>query len=107
MVEKWMPLAVVTCARPSCGYQIAWLTDLLHIARVVRCTVSCAQGDAAHCDIVRVAFKASSMAERERSSTCRCRPEPPCAVGSKSFSPRFGITGRATLSPLLAYVQKG
>lgn len=55
--------------------------------------------------MVRVAFKASSMDARERSRTCRCKPDPPWVVGSKSFSPLFGITGRAIVIPLLAHNQ--
>ena len=35
------------------------------------------------------------MASRARSRLCSWRPEAPPGAGSKSFSPRFGITGRA------------
>ena len=48
----------------------------------------------AYLDVVRVARKASNMADRARSKTCNCRFDPPPALGSNSFSPRFGITGR-------------
>jgi len=47
----------------------------------------------AHLDALGVAFKASNIADLARSSTWSWNPDPPPAEGSKSFSPRFGITG--------------
>jgi hypothetical protein len=47
----------------------------------------------AHLDALGVAFKASNIADLARSSTWSWSPDPPPADGSKSFSPRFGITG--------------
>lgn len=54
-------------------------------------------------EIVRGADKASSIACRERSNTWRCKPDPPAAVGSKSFSPRFGMNERADGAELVIF----
>ena len=44
-------------------------------------------------EIVLSASNALNIAERIRSSKCCCKFDPD--LGSKSFSPRFGIMGRA------------
>jgi hypothetical protein len=54
-----------------------------------------------HLDIERVDLSASNMAERALSRLWRCRPDPPPCAGSKSFSPRFKMTGRAVAFPML------
>ena len=41
------------------------------------------------------------MAERALSRLWRWRPDPPPCAGSKSFSPRFTMTGRADAFPIL------
>lgn len=46
-------------------------------------------------EIVRVVRKVSNIAALDRSSTWTWRFVPPWALGSNSFSPRFGMTGRA------------
>ena len=51
---------------------------------------------ATYFELVLVAFSASNIADLARSKTCLWRPDPPLTFGSKSFSPRLGITGRAT-----------
>ena len=53
----------------------------------------------AYLEIARVDLSASNIAKRALSRLWRWRPEPLPFVGSKSFSPRFGITGRAALFP--------
>lgn len=45
-------------------------------------------------DVFLSAFNASNMAALALSNTWSCKPDPPSTDGSKSFSPRFGITGR-------------
>lgn len=56
-------------------------------------------------DIVRVARSVSNIAHLARSKTCSCRFEPPPALGSNSFSPRLGMTGRAE-GGLHSYINK-
>ena len=55
------------------------------------------EGWSSYLDIARVDRSASNMAERALSRLWRWRPDPPPCAGLKSFSPRFGMTGRAAL----------
>ena len=51
-------------------------------------------------EIARADLSASNMAERAFPRLWRWRPDPPPCAGSKSFPPRFGMTGRAAWLPL-------